>query len=188
MRPGLVIIVLWVGFAVSWLAAALLWSDKAEKRLGAGTELAYHIVLLVAGVLFLVPARDTPAALRLWSVTRMEAWICVVPIALGFAFSWWARVHLGSLWSGAITKKANHRVVDTGPYGLVRHPIYTGVLLAVFATAAAKGTLLGLVSALMIMLGFWMKARQEERWLRDQLEPGAYDAYRRRVPMLLPFG
>jgi len=79
-------------------------------------------------------------------------------------------------------------VVDRGPYGIVRHPIYTGILLSVFATAAVKGTVLGLAGAAIITLGIWMKARLEERWLREQLGADAYDSYRRRVPMLLPFG
>jgi protein-S-isoprenylcysteine O-methyltransferase Ste14 len=73
-------------------------------------------------------------------------------------------------------------------YRIVRHPIYTGILLAVYASAAAKGTILGLLGALLITLGIWMKARLEERWLREELDPGAYDDYRGRVSMLVPFG
>ncbi len=79
-------------------------------------------------------------------------------------------------------------MVDTGPYGIVRHPIYTGILLAVYATVAVKGTVLAVVAGLVITLGLWMKARLEEGWLRQELGPDAYDAYRCRVPMLLPFG
>jgi protein-S-isoprenylcysteine O-methyltransferase Ste14 len=79
-------------------------------------------------------------------------------------------------------------VIDTGPYSLVRHPIYTGILLAVVATAAAKGTVFGVAGALTIMLGLWMKARLEESWLSEELDNSAYEAYRRRVPMLVPFG
>jgi protein-S-isoprenylcysteine O-methyltransferase Ste14 len=110
-----------------------------------------------------------------------------VVIALGLAFSWWARIHLGSLWSSRITKKADHQVIESGPYGIVRHPIYTGILLAILATTAAKGTVLGLAGLLIITFGFWLKARFEERWLSQELAP-AYDDYRRRVPMLVPFG
>jgi len=186
MRAGLAMVILWAGFAISWLAAAL-WSNRTEKSIGFGAELQYRAVLLVGGLLFLVPAHNYYGPLRLWFVTAPEAWSCVVLIALGFAFSWWARIYLGPLWSGQITKKADHRVVDSGPYRIVRHPIYTGILLAVYATAAAKGTILGLGAAVLISLGLWMKARLEESWLRQELGPEAYDAYRRRVPMLLPF-
>lgn len=66
--------------------------------------------------------------------------------------------------------------------------IYTGLLPAVYATAAAKGTIVGLIGALLVTQGLWMKARLEERWLREALDPGAYEDDRRKVPMLVPFG
>ena len=187
LRPGLVFVVLWIAFWASWLAAAG-WSAPAERRVGVKGELGYRLVLIAGALVFLPRAHGYRGALRLWFLTLDEAWVCIALLALGFAFCWWARIHLGALWSGWITRKADHRVVDTGPYGIVRHPIYTGLLLAVYATAAAKGTILGVLGALLITLGLWMKARLEEQWLRTELDPGAYDDYRRKVPMLVPFG
>lgn len=185
--PALVIPLLWVAWAISWVLAAG-WSARTERRVGVKGELAYRLVLIAGAIVFFPRAHGYRGPLRLWMVTRDEAWICTALIALGFAFTWWARIHLGTLWSGWITRKADHRVIDTGPYGMVRHPIYTGILLAVYATAAAKGTIPGVLGALLITLGLWMKARLEERWLREELDPGAYDDYRRKVPMLVPFG
>jgi protein-S-isoprenylcysteine O-methyltransferase Ste14 len=182
---ALILAGLWIGFALSWLAAAS-WSSAPAKRAGFTREMTYRIVLLIGGIAFFIPAHGYEGPLRLWYPTRDEA--CVGLTVLGFAFAWWARIYLGSLWSGQVTTKADHRVVDRGPYGLVRHPIYTGILLAVFATAAAKGTVPGLAGAALITLGIWMKARLEERWLREQLGADAYDTYRQRVPMLVPFG
>jgi protein-S-isoprenylcysteine O-methyltransferase Ste14 len=78
-------------------------------------------------------------------------------------------------------------VVETGPYAFVRHPIYTGLLLAVLATMVAKGTLPGVAGAILIGVSVYMKARLEERFLSQELGAAAYDAYRRRVPMLVPF-
>ncbi|HEX4079134.1 MAG TPA: isoprenylcysteine carboxylmethyltransferase family protein [Rhizomicrobium sp.] len=187
MPVGLVIAGLWILFIASWIALAA-WSSKTEKRASLGTELRYRIVLILGGLIFLVPAHGYHGPLRLWLVSRAEAWICVGLIVLGFAFSAWARIHLGPLWSGTITRKADHRIIDTGPYAMVRHPIYTGILLAIFATAAAKGTVLGLIGALLITIGIWMKARAEENWLREELGAETYDAYRRKVSMLIPFG
>jgi protein-S-isoprenylcysteine O-methyltransferase Ste14 len=187
LRPGFTIIALWAVFWISWLVSAG-WSAKTERRVGMKGALAYRIVL-IAGALALLPrAHGYYGPMRLWLVTLDEAWGCTALLALGLAFSWWARIHLGALWSGWITRKANHRVVETGPYRIVRHPIYTGILLAVYATAGAKGTILGVLGALLVTVGLWMKARLEECWLRKQLDPGAYDDYRHKVPMLLPFG
>lgn len=187
LRPEPVVIVLWAAWAISWLVAAL-WSTKTERRVGMKGELAYRMVLVAGALLFFPRAHGYHGPMRLWLVTLDQAWVCIVLLALGFVFTWWARIHLGALWSGWITRKADHRVVDTGPYGIVRHPIYTGILVAVYATAVLKGTILGLLGAFLITIGLWMKARLEERWLREELDPGAYDAYRSKVPMLVPFG
>jgi protein-S-isoprenylcysteine O-methyltransferase Ste14 len=119
-------------------------------------------------------ASDPPG---LWGLTAL--------VVGGLAFTWWARLHLGRLWSSAVTEKPDHRVVDTGPYGLVRHPIYSGVSWAAFATAMARGTIDAWAGAAVLLLGFYVKARIEEGFLRAQLGP-AYDAYARRVGMLIP--
>ncbi len=187
MTPGRLIVLLWVAWAASWFAASW-WSTTTEKSAGMRRELGYRLVLAVGGLTFAIPARRYEGVLRLWHVDFLVAWVCVALMIAGFAFCWWARVHLGQLWSGQITKKENHRVVDSGPYGIVRHPIYTGILLAVLGTMIAKGTVLGIVGAFLLGMGLWMKARLEEQWLRGELGAEAYDAYRRRVPMLLPFG
>ena len=84
-----------------------------------------------------------------------------------------------------VTKKEGHHVVDTGPYGIVRHPIYAGIIAAAIGTAVAKGTILSMGGAGLLTIGLVMKARLEEVWLRAQLGT-EYEAYRKRVPMLVP--
>ncbi|QPC92204.1 isoprenylcysteine carboxylmethyltransferase family protein [Mesorhizobium sp. INR15] len=185
MRPGTVIVLLWLIWVVTWAAAAF-WADRAAKRAGARAEAPYRAVLVLGTILFFIPAHNYVGWLRLWTPNLAEAWICVALIAVGFAFCWWARVHLGRLWSGTVTAKAEHHVVDTGPYALVRHPIYTGLLLAILATMAAKGTVWGVAGAILLTIGIFMKAKLEERFLRSELGT-PYDDYARRVPMLVPF-
>jgi len=107
-------------------------------------------------------------------------------VIAGFGFCWWARLHLGRLWSLLVTLKEDHRIVDTGPYGLVRHPIYSGVMFAALMTALMKASPASLAGALLVCVGFAITAQVEERFLRDQLGAEAYDAYSRRVPMLIP--
>ncbi len=105
---------------------------------------------------------------------------------VGFLFAWWARIHLGALWSGSITRKADHRIVDTGPYGIVRHPIYTGLIAAALALAVVKATPVGIAGLALMTVGYWLKGKTEENFLRSELGPEDYDAYRKRVPMLIP--
>ncbi|UCI09842.1 methyltransferase family protein [Mesorhizobium sp. B1-1-8] len=185
MQPASAIAALWLAWVVSWAAAAF-WSDPAQKRAGVRAEFSYRILWLAGTILLFVPAHGYVGRLRLWMPTLAEAWICVALIAVGIAFAWWARLHLGRLWSGTITAKADHRVVDTGPYGLVRHPIYTGLLLSILATMAAKGTVWGIAGAALLLIGIVVKAKLEENFLRGELGT-AYDDYARRVPMLVPF-
>ncbi|MER8414050.1 MULTISPECIES: isoprenylcysteine carboxylmethyltransferase family protein [unclassified Mesorhizobium] len=127
MRPVTAITLLWLIWAGIWAVAAL-WSDPAQKRAGFRAEARYRGLWLAGAVLLFIPAHGYEGRLRLWMPDLSEAWICVALIAIGIAFAWWARLHLGRLWSGAITAKAGHRVINTGPYGVVRHPIYTGLL------------------------------------------------------------
>jgi protein-S-isoprenylcysteine O-methyltransferase Ste14 len=88
--------------------------------------------------------------------------------------------------SSSVTYKADHRIVDTGPYALVRHPIYTGIIVAAAATAALQARAIAFAGLVLLILGFWIKARLEERFLRDHLGAQAYDAYARRTGLLFP--
>ncbi|HYL59405.1 MAG TPA: isoprenylcysteine carboxylmethyltransferase family protein, partial [Candidatus Acidoferrales bacterium] len=128
------------------------------------------------------------AQVQLWRLGSALNWTMVALAIVGFSFTWWARIHLGPLWSDfGVTKKAGHHVVDTGPYRLVRHPIYLGITVAAFATAIEKGTSFALAGAAALTLAFFAKARREERFLRVELGNDAYGAYARKTAMLVPF-
>ena len=179
---------IWTAWALSWVLAAG-WSSRAKSRASTAEQLPYRL-LTIAGfiLLFGVRTRTHNGPLRLWMLPSGAGWAMAALCAVGFAFAWWARIHLGPLWSAFVTRKADHRIVDTGPYGIVRHPIYTGLILAAVALAIVKGTLISVAGALLVALGFWIKARLEEGFLREQLGTETYDSYCRRVPMLVPFG
>jgi protein-S-isoprenylcysteine O-methyltransferase Ste14 len=186
MRPGPVIMALWVLWAVSWLLAAG-WAAQAQKQESLRSQLGYRSLLVLGALALGVPAHGYSGSLRLWQVDRTQAWLCVSVILAGIALAWWARIGMGRLWSGRITRKPDHVVLDSGAFAIVRHPIYLGILLAVYATAVAKGTIWGLAGASLVSVGILLKARLEERWLTAELGE-AYKDYRRRVPMLIPLG
>jgi protein-S-isoprenylcysteine O-methyltransferase Ste14 len=173
--------VVWV---ISWWLAAL-WSDRAAKRPAVRGTVVYSLLTWI-GAILLFRVRGIASG-RLWRLDPVTAWVCVVVTIAGLAFCWWARLHIGRLWSTRVDRKADHRVVDSGPYAIVRHPIYFGISAAAVATAVISGWLTAFVGAGLLISGFWLRARLEERFLRETLDPGAYDAYRRRVPMLVPF-
>jgi protein-S-isoprenylcysteine O-methyltransferase Ste14 len=124
-------------------------------------------------------------AIPMFRSTALIRWIALPLAALGFMLTWWARIHLGRFWSAAVTLKAEHALIRSGPYALTRHPIYTGLLLAVLATAFARNSVAGLLGFGFILLGLVLKLRQEEHFLGGQFG-AAYDAYKKDVPALIP--
>jgi protein-S-isoprenylcysteine O-methyltransferase Ste14 len=187
MNPVSAIEIAWVTWFVSWWAAAV-WSNRTVTRPPARREIPYSI-MAIAGVTLLAGLyrHRFSSEFVLWHAGLKFGWTMVAIAVAGFLFTWWARIVLGSLWSGGVRLKVDHRIVDKGPYRLVRHPIYTGVIVAAFATAALRGTAMGLLGATLITISFYIKARIEERFLREQLGADIYDAYARGVPMLVPF-
>jgi protein-S-isoprenylcysteine O-methyltransferase Ste14 len=183
--PRAIFAVIWTAWVVSWLAASF-WSARTQKRAGTSIELTYRVLIGVGAVLMTPWAARRLGAAPLWSVGEVGAYLLAALALAGFALTWWARVHLGRLWSSAITRKQDHRIVDSGPYARVRHPIYTGLIVALAASAIAEATPTAVGGSALLAFGFWVKARGEERFLAAELGAETYAAYRRRVPMLLP--
>ena len=186
IRPSATLDLIWIGWLISWVAASF-WSSPMQKRVATLETWTYRAVMIAGGILLFARATHMLVVKPLWQMGLPAGYVFVAALVLGLALCWWARIHLGRLWSVAITRKEAHRVVDTGPYALVRHPIYTGLIVGLLATAAADGTAPALTGAAMMIVGLWLKARTEERFLTAELGAEAYSAYRRRVPMLIPF-
>jgi protein-S-isoprenylcysteine O-methyltransferase Ste14 len=176
----------WAVWFISWLAAAT-WSMPTRTRAKSPLEPAYRLLTSFGAVfLFGFGARWVSSDRPLWQIGRIAAWTLAIIGIGGFVFSWWARLVLGRLWSANVTLKAEHVIVTRGPYRLVRHPIYSGILLAVLATAVLRGTASSCVGAALIGLGLFIKARVEEDFLKQELGEQAYADYAGRVPMLVP--
>ena len=188
MTPPNTTYALWAAWIVSW-TLAMLWSSRTEKRDGIPAELLFRLVFYFGVImLFAFPSGDHHfAQIQLWQFGDPLNWILAALTAAGLSFTWWARIHLGSLWSDWVMKKAGHHIVDTGPYRLVRHPIYSGLILAALATAIEKGTTIAILGAATMTVAFYTKARREERFLRAELGAHAYDTYARKTAMLVPF-
>src|ERR1051326_7645559 len=159
MLPEATVRAIWLAWWASWLAAAA-WSDRAVKRPATRYQITYRLMAILGYVLLFGFFRhDLRGEMVLWRTPIALAWVLTAVAISGLLFTWWARIHLGRLWSSSVTRKADHHVVDTGPYGIVRHPIYSGITLASFATAAMRGTALAWLGACIMTVRGGIQAR-----------------------------
>lgn len=181
MRPiELVFAVCWAAFWLLWLLAAFFkkrgrrqWSREGPIRLA---FVALIFLLARAGVL--------RGEHRVTTDPSREA-VGLVLFLLGLAFAIWARVHIGRNWGVPMTQTDEPELVTSGPYGFVRHPIYTGIITAGIGTAVA----LSWFWLFPVVLGgayFIYAATVEERYLTAQF-PDSYPQYRHSTKMLVPF-
>jgi protein-S-isoprenylcysteine O-methyltransferase Ste14 len=184
--PYIVTLGLWLAWWVSWMVAAR-WKAESKAQISARDEMRHRVFTIAGVVLLFFPLNGIGGGVQFYLPTASAAWALTALVPVGFAFAWWARVVLGRYWSANVARKDDHRIIEAGPYALVRHPIYTGIILSGFATAFERGTALALAGAALLAVSFFIKARMEEGFLRNELGPAAYDAYRARVPMLVPF-
>jgi protein-S-isoprenylcysteine O-methyltransferase Ste14 len=176
---------LWLTWFISWWLAAR-WSARTVVRQSSASRLA-HGVFWWAGatLLFAHPALLQSLVHPVFPPSPRAAWAGAALCAAGLAYAWWARIYLGRFWSSVAALKADHALVRNGPYGLTRHPIYTGLLLAVTGTALARDSIAGVLGLAFLLVGIVIKLRQEERLLLDHFGP-AYEVYRAEVPALIP--
>ena len=185
LTPNAAIAATWLIWLVTWILAAG-WSARVAAHHDLGAESPSRVLTLAAIVMMLMAYWPVRWGI-LWATSEAIGWSMFLLVVLGLAFTWTARLHLGPLWSSTAAPTEEHRIVDTGPYGIVRHPVYAGVLLAVIATAIERGRIEAVAAALVLIAGVSLRAKLEERFLRRDLGDEAYGAYRRRVPMLIPF-
>ncbi|AWM02906.1 methyltransferase family protein [Bradyrhizobium amphicarpaeae] len=184
--PTELLALLWLAFLASWVGASF-WQGQTKKQVMTLESQRFRLPILVGGILYTPWVAEILGWKPLWVLGNTGIAIAAILSAAGIAFAWWGRLHLGKFWSDAITQKEDHRVIDTGPYGFVRHPIYTGLIFGMLVTGVAIGLVTTILGAILISLGMWQKGRMEEVFLSKELGEDAYGTYCRRVPMLIPF-
>jgi len=169
----------WAAFWLYWLLAAF---SMKRGRLSWSRELRVRAVIVVAVI---VLARLGAFAGHGVNTDLWRAGVGLVLFALGLGFAIWARVHIGRNWGTPMMRKAEPELVTSGPYHLVRHPIYSGILVAGVGTAIALGWW-WLTAVVVAGVYFLYSATVEERYMTEQF-PDNYPAYKRSTKMLLPF-
>jgi protein-S-isoprenylcysteine O-methyltransferase Ste14 len=184
------LVALWLGWLACWLIAA--WYVKpTRRRESSATRLLTIALTLPAAVLLAWPASRLPSWLtglsaRFVPNTATVYWLGLLIVVAGLTFAIWARFYLGRNWSGTVTVKEDHELICSGPYAIVRHPIYTGLLAAMLGTAVVFGEWRGLIAVGFLTAAYLFKLRREERFMVESF-PDAYPGYRARVPALIPF-
>jgi protein-S-isoprenylcysteine O-methyltransferase Ste14 len=175
LRIGIAIA--WAVFWVYWLVAAF----SAKESSARSRRLPFTGVTVVAVILVVRVFRGGSLVVH----SPVLGAIGAVLLVSGLGLAIWARVYLGRNWGMPMTEKAEPELVTSGPYRFVRHPIYSGLLLALVGTALATN-LIGLVIAAIVGVYFYYSARTEEKNLTAAF-PTAYPVYRNVTKMLIPF-
>ncbi|MBN3805803.1 isoprenylcysteine carboxylmethyltransferase family protein [Paraburkholderia sp. Ac-20336] len=181
---SIAIVVPWTLWLLYWIATSK--QVKATARKEASLSRTLQSIPLIAGGALIILPDFTAAAWRFDPQMFGPLQIAgLVVLLAGLAFSVWARLHLGTNWSVSVTLKDDHELVRSGPYGLVRHPIYTGCLLALLGAAIIGAQWRGAFGLALIFASLAYKVRVEESWLTGHFG-GAYTQYRRDVAALIP--
>jgi protein-S-isoprenylcysteine O-methyltransferase Ste14 len=177
---------LWLLWLAGWTISGL-YTKQVLRAEGTLSHLM-HLIPLLLGIALLTVRRTGGSwlAMRAYPQTVWSFWIGTALIVAGLGFAAWARIHLAGNWSGTVTLKQDHSLTRTGPYRLVRHPIYTGLLMAVLGSAIATAEWRGLVAFTLVTVSFLRKIAIEERFLTAQFGD-AYVLYRAEVPALVPW-
>jgi protein-S-isoprenylcysteine O-methyltransferase Ste14 len=177
----------WCVFALVWLWG---WTrvKSAQRRESVLPRILKYWLPLAVGIALIGPGRWFEGTWLGARVYPPQAWIALLGALLtiaGVAFACWARFVLGRNWSSVVQVKQDHELIQRGPYRFVRHPIYTGLLLAFFGTAVAIGEWRGFICVVIVGASFWFKLRLEERWMRDNFG-AAYEQYMQHTKALIP--
>ena len=178
--------VLWIVFLVYWRIKAA--KTKTNERLESAASRILRLLTFVV-VIVLFSTTRIPLHwlyLQLWPAGFWPFWLGAGVMVAGLLFAVWAREHLGGNWSSEVTIKQDHELITTGPYAVVRHPIYTGMLAGLLGTAIALSQVRGFIAFALSFFILWPKLRMEEQWMRSQFGE-AYAAYAQRTRALVPY-
>ena len=175
----------WVVFVVYWIAGALKTRRTVRRESPASRYGILLLEIIGFALLFLDDMGIGPLDRHIVPPTDALAGIGVVCTWIGIAIAVWARYHLGQYWSARVTIKQDHKLIHTGPYAWFRHPIYSGLDPAALGGTLAIGEVRSVIGLFLIVLGYWIKARTEERMLSAQFGE-AFEEHCRHTGFLLP--
>lgn len=175
----------WYIFGAYWAITALRVKRTKASEKSVDRFATVALMCVAFGLLFYDWSRVPFLEARFVTPAAWIEWSGVLLTSLGVAIAIWARHCLGVYWSARVTLKEDHRLIDTGPYRVVRHPIYTGMLVAAIGTALVSGEWRALLAVALILFTHSRKALREEALLTKEFG-GDYVRYRRTTGFLFP--
>jgi protein-S-isoprenylcysteine O-methyltransferase Ste14 len=177
---------IWAAWLLYWFIAALA-AKPVRRRESVASRLAHTAPLLLAVALLVSPRfAGTILGAHFLPISALLFWLGAAVTLAGLMFAIVARNYLGGNWSSTVTLKQDHTLIRNGPYRFVRHPIYTGILLAVFGSGViALGEWRGLLALALMTAAFLRKISIEEQYMQEQFGD-AYRRYRQEVAALIP--
>jgi protein-S-isoprenylcysteine O-methyltransferase Ste14 len=176
---------LWIAFGVVWMVWAIR-TKPTQMREGVSSRLTYSVLTVAA--FYSMFSGDVPRdwlRIRLFAANPWTAVLGVAITAAGLGFAVWARAYIGTNWSSSVTVKVGHQLIRTGPYRWVRHPIYSGMILAMLGTALERRQVRGVIAVVLLYAGFKIKSKIEERTMTNTF--GAeYADYSRSTGAIVP--
>jgi protein-S-isoprenylcysteine O-methyltransferase Ste14 len=183
----LVAVLIWAVFWVYWFISAWMTRSPVKRQQSQWSRMLNILIVIVWCFWVLYSGGFASGFLIQRAIPEglIIGLTGTIITLLGLGFAVWARVHLGKNWSGLPTIRVDHKLIRTGPYSLVRHPIYTGILCAIVGTALIFGEPLGLMAFFLILVIYLWKIRVEEKYLQDEFGED-YFRYKKEVAALIP--
>jgi protein-S-isoprenylcysteine O-methyltransferase Ste14 len=175
----------WITFLIYWIIKAGKTRETQRKE---SWESRYGVTLVLIAGYILIFNRHTRIGPLRWRFVPDAPSVLILGVVvtwLGVALAIWARHHLAENWSSRVTIKQGHELIRTGPYARLRHPIYTGLLLATIGSAIAVGEWRCVVGVCLVLAAYSFKAKREEAMLTQQFGE-KFQEHRKHTGFLLP--
>jgi protein-S-isoprenylcysteine O-methyltransferase Ste14 len=184
-----------IGLKITWYAVMAYWiisgirAKKAKSKEPFRIRFVLYILPLIIAILLLGPGKWFGHTFLRENFVPHNNLVGIIGLSvsvLGAIIACWSRYMLGKNWSLSVQKKENHELVQNGIYKIIRHPIYTGILLLFIGNTLIVGDYRGILAVMIVFVSFWFKLVKEEKLLLD-LFGNQYTAYKNRTKALIPF-
>jgi len=185
IRPGMMVDFCWAVFAVYWLITAAGTKKVAVNETGGFRVFRLALIAVLFVLLGTDWVRGGVLGARFVPRRHSIAWAGVAVTGAGVALAIWARARLGRNWSDKVVLKVGHELIRSGPYRWLRHPIYTGILVAMAGTALVIGEWRGVLALVLMTVNYYVKATREERILAASFGE-AFTEHKKNTGFFLP--